>query len=204
MEFIWSLLSFIGGWLASYWQNLHHEKQGIEQGARAAFSIENSLPDYLLKAHPDISDTFKNLDWQSTPRISDAADRLGRAYRSVIRYDAFSDAQQDNIHHADRAEWKLQRGEDMPPVTFHEGYVQALVDIMEGMRHQAPRYFPDHVIQDVLHDLDASQREGLDLAYEGTYYSTNWKPNGREFGTLLIDAIITHLTPPYPPPRQRP
>lgn len=138
MEWIWSLATAIGGWWLGHWQSTQDRKNGIEEGAQAALEIEHSLVSFLLERDRErIKAVYSNANLSNPKEIRNAAGLAGNIYAEIIRRDAFSDARGGYYTEHDRTSWKRAFDENMPPVGYPDGYLQAIKDVLAGAEEYA-------------------------------------------------------------------
>lgn len=114
----------LGWWLG--------HRRGVQDGAQSAMAIEHGFGQW-----PNLSVDRDRLrrEFQKT-KLSDPDDirktmiTVGELYSQIIRRSAIDDCRTGNITEADRLEWRAAFGVDMPPITYPQGYNQAIQDFL--------------------------------------------------------------------------
>lgn len=139
MDWLWSIVTAIGGWWLGHWQSSQYRKRGVEEGAQAAFSIELALVGFLLERDRQcLKDAFRDVDLTDPKQVRDVAQVVGGIYADIIRQDAFSDARISNFSPHDRESWRRRFDSEMPQVGYEQGYLQGVRDVLQGASQIAP------------------------------------------------------------------
>lgn len=170
------------GWLS--------RRKGIEEGAQAALKIENGLTFMPTETDREpFEEIYRGVVWHDPKSISNATLEAGKTYEMIIRRGAIEDVHMDNISEADKDEWKRFIGKDMPPVSYDQGYLQAIKDVIAGTSETALKYFEAEVAEQLTERITECQyRFALPLGYiEGIY-----DPNGKVLGSEILVHTVGH------------
>ena len=186
MEWLWSVVTAIGGWLIGHWQSNQDWKRGIKQGAQAAFDIESELASFLFERDRlRVREAFGNVDLTDVTQVRKVALIIGEIYSEIIRRRAFADAMVGNIREHDREAWKRTFDEEMPEVGYSQGYLRAIKDVIAGAEQSAEKYFEPEVAAALVKRIDESQR-----VFAGSSYMDIYEPDGKALGAELLVEVV--------------
>jgi hypothetical protein len=190
MQWMWVIAALLGGvgcWLG--W------RRGVEEGAQAALNIQEGLYPGLLIFDGDrsrIQAIFRNTRWHDVKDIKRATIAAGEAYQAIIRRWAIEDCRSDSITEADRVHWKEVFGKDMPDVSYNQGYLQAIKDVLQGVNVGARKYFEESAAVELCDSVDTSQRKFIGPPFGSGMYHDTYDPDGKELGLVLITHTVMH------------
>ena len=190
MEWLWSLVTALVGWWLGHRQSMQDRKRGVEEGAQAAFSIELALVSAIMERDRlRLKVAFEAVDLGDTKRVRDVAQLAGEIYAEIIRRDAFDDARVSNFSQHDRESWQRAFDQEMPPVGYKQGYLQAIKDVITGTEEYAQKYFEEAVAKALVARIDQSQRKFS--GPPGGFYLESYDPNGKVLGAeLLVEVVV--------------
>jgi len=184
MEWLWSIVTAIVGWLLGLWQSAQDRKRGVEEGAQAAFDMELALVGWFLleRDQKRLKAAFKDVDLTDTKQVRDVAEIIGNIYAEIIRREAFNDARVNNVSPHDRESWRRAFDEDMPPVGYEQGYLQGIRDVLKGASKVAPDILhPDALIS---FELWAKRERNIGFSW------VDGKSIGRQL--MIYPSNLTH------------
>ena len=190
MEWLWSFVTAIFGWWIGHRESIKDRGRGVEECAQAAFSIEHSLVGFILERDRQrLKDAFKDVDLSDTKQVHAVAQSVGSIYAEIIRCEAFADARDSNFSKQDCEAWQRTFDKEMPPVGYKQGYLQAIVDVIAGVKEYAPKYFEEQEATSLVARIDQSQR--MFAGPPAGFYLDNYDPNGRALGADLLVGVVT-------------
>jgi hypothetical protein len=131
---------------------------------------------------------FKDLAVHDPESVRKAGQSAGEAYAAIIRRDAFEDCRRGNFTEADRAVWKRTFDNEMPPLSYCQGYLQAIKDVMAGATDEARKYLEADTVRQLADWVDKSQRRFAGLP--AGIYLDSYEPDGKLLGAELVSQTV--------------
>ena len=163
-------------------------RDGIREGARATLAMEETLINSPSETEREVlRRIFGTPRWHDPHDLAAAARKLGGTYHMILRRQALEDCQTASLSAADREEWQRENGKSMPPLSYSDGYLQAVKDVIAGASDTAHQFFASEVATELARRFDESQREFAD---PGDFYLDIYRPDGRGLGTEILKGAI--------------